>query len=127
MYGRGPHRSELAALIRGQELLPKESARSLRVLKHFYFGGASIGLTSAEHVQLALGQLARRIRRARTLIHSTIHLSALNSTRRRVFLHDLGPQAAAGGGYFLNLGGYGVVVDPGHGYLDNFYKLKRSL
>lgn len=40
---------------------------------------------------------------------------------------DLSPDRAAGGGYFLNLGGGGCVVDPGYGFLENFYALKHTL
>ena len=42
-------------------------------------------------------------------------------------LMDLSPDGAAGGGYFLNLGGFGCVVDPGYGFLQNFYALKHTL
>ena len=32
-----------------------------------------------------------------------------------------------GGGYFLALGDYGCVIDPGHHFLENFYKPPRTL
>jgi glyoxylase-like metal-dependent hydrolase (beta-lactamase superfamily II) len=34
---------------------------------------------------------------------------------------------AVGGGYFLTLGGYGCVIDPGHHFLDNFFGKNHSI
>ena len=33
----------------------------------------------------------------------------------------------AGGGYFLALGGYGCVIDPGHHFLNNFFKVGHQI
>ena len=97
------------------------------VLKAFYFGGACHGETRGERVSMALRELEHRMRRDKTIVPQSYTIEFAKTFSSSSPLMDLSPDRAAGGGYFLNLGGFGCVVDPGHNFLQNFYELKHTL
>jgi len=118
---------QLAELIKDKEAPRIDQEQALYILKAFYFGGGAGSLTCGERVQIAMRQLKGRMRRIRTLLPEHYTLECAKQYASFTVLQDLAPEPSGGGGYFLNLGGYGCVVDPGHDFLANFYLLRRSL
>lgn len=116
---------ELESLLDGRPAEPTANKES--VLKAFYFRcpQGSDSLTLWERVSDAHRNID--IRRDRTITAQGYTIEFAKTFSSATPLMDLSPDRAAGGGYFLNLGGFGCVIDPGYGFLNNFYALKHTL
>ena len=118
---------ELADLILGRDPVRLTPGAAPSMLKAFYFAGACDGLTPGERAVTARRYLEGRLRSKTTLVAEAYTLQFAKAYSSNTPLQDLAGDNAVGGGYFLALGGYGCVIDPGHNFLENFYKLPRTL
>ncbi|MBI5383708.1 MAG: MBL fold metallo-hydrolase [Verrucomicrobia bacterium] len=109
----------LAALMRG-ERLPAASRQAADVLKAFYFRGAAQGLTMGERTLAARDRLAVASWPGRTIDAYNYFIEFHKVFSSYTPLLDPARATSLGGGYFLALGSYGCVIDPGHHFLDNF-------
>ena len=117
----------LASLMAGTPA-PRATSRSARVLQAFYFTNLgskapSLGDTAAS----ALCRLKRSLRRERTFGADDFLIEFLKRYSSYTPILPAARTESVGGGYFLALGGTGCVVDPGHNFLDNFFRQRRSV
>ena len=113
---------EMEKLLNG---FPAEHTKNKNsVLKAFYCRcpNGNDGATLWEKVRDAQREIG--MRHDRTIAPEGYTIQFAKTFSSVTPLMDLSPDGAAGGGYFLNLGGYGCVIDPGYGFLNNFYQLE---
>lgn len=119
---------ELAECIKdNQRRSGDEGTERTSLLKAFYFAGALHSRTLGERVLESQTRLGDGMRRNRTISNDSYTIEFAKVYSSVTPLLDLSPDDAVGGGYFLNLGGFGCVVDPGHDFLANFYGLRRTI
>jgi len=117
----------LAALMSDKRIPIQPEKRAQHILKWFYFGDALTTSTRAEVVLAAENRLRDGLRhgRANNVLGYWIDFLKTYSSYTPCF--DGRSPESLGGGYFLKLGHYGCVIDPGHHFLDNFFKTTRTL
>ncbi len=105
------------------EVFTKESSD---ILKAFYLGGAKHDFTFSEIVYNEKKKIEKSLTRGRTIATELYFIEFLKKYSSYTPLLQSTVNESVGGGYFICLNNYGLVVDPGHHYLDNFYKNHRS-
>ncbi len=118
---------ELADLIDGHEPVRVQPRSKQSLLKTFYFAEAINKCTLGERTEAARRSLEKRLRDGHTITAEQYTLQFAKGYSSSTPLQDLAGDSVVGGGYFLALGRYGCVIDPGHHFLENFYQLPRTL
>ena len=78
-------------------------------------------------VEKSLAELANASRTGRTIMANDYYIKFLKMFSSATPIMKSRRMYAVGGGYFLSLGGYGCVVDPGHHFLNNFFANNHTL
>lgn len=115
----------LAALLEADHSVPGDG-RVHDVLKAFYFEGACKGFAPGERALKAKESRGEEYWPGKTIQGHEFFIEFHKVFSSYTPLLDPSKVSSLGGGYFLALGGYGCVVDPGHHFLDNFLS-KRSV
>jgi len=102
------------------------NVNNINILKAFYLGGAKHGLTLAEKAFIKKKEINRSLNRGETISTNEYFIQFLKVFSSYTPLLQSSVNQNTGGGYFLCLNKYGLVIDPGHHFLDNFYKAGRS-
>lgn len=97
------------------------------IVKAFYLGGANAGYTTAELVLRKKKRIEADVPAGRTIGKGQYFLEFLKKYSSYTPLLRYSPEESVGGGYFFCLDDYGLVIDPGHHFLDNFYKRGRCI
>lgn len=119
---------ELIDWIWGREPVRVPPGKIPSLLKAFYFGHARTGKTTlGERAVIARRLLEDRLHEEPTLVANAYTLQFAKAYSSSTPLQDLAGDTVVGGGYFLALDGYGCVIDPGHHFLENLYRLPRTL
>lgn len=92
------------------------------VMKAFYFQSAGLDPASTHGAQAAtaLRQIKSRLHPASGIAEESRFIEFLKGYSSFSVLLNSHDAKNIGGGYFLAAGGYGLVIDPGHHFLDTF-------
>jgi len=101
--------------------------RSNILLKRFYFGGAAVDTPCGKKVVNVLREFSESQRIGKTITANDYYIKFLKIFSSATPIMKSKRIHAVGGGYFLALGGYGCVIDPGHHFLDNFFDKNHSI
>ena len=102
--------------------MSKNESKAMQVLAKIYCGDNPL---SNKAEQELLG-FENRAKRTRTSDEHDSFIEIHKEFSSYTPIMDSGGRKVSGGGYFLVIGGYGCVIDPGHHFLANFYKHGRT-
>jgi ribonuclease BN (tRNA processing enzyme) len=105
-----------------------DGERAVSLLKKFYGLGSAKRHSLGSRAFDALSKLGRRLTHTRTIRGADNFIQFLKtySSYTPLLIKSSAPEKF-GGGYFAALGGIGCVIDPGHHFLDNFLRARRSI
>jgi len=105
----------------------ERSADPENFVKRFYFERGRKDVPPGLDAVLAKAELTGELRRQRTLESAAYGIQFLKRFSSFTPILSRSDAARFGGGYFAYFGDYGCVIDPGHHFLDNFFRANRSL
>ena len=111
----------------GSVLLQHLSSATVGILKAFYLGDSLSGSSLAEKVKKEQKSLQNSIRLERAIDPEDYYFQVLKDYSSYTPLLTSPQTGHLGGGYFLAIGGYGCVIDPGHHFIDNFSMAQHSI
>jgi hypothetical protein len=98
----------------------------LDIIRTIYFGGIKYDLSMSEIVNLRKIRLSENLKTGITIFGNNYFIQFYKNYSSFTPLLNLKRKTSLGGGYFLNLDNYGLIIDPGHDFLNNFYSAGRS-
>jgi hypothetical protein len=96
------------------------------LVRAIYLGNAALRPTIAEKVLKQKSSLSKKIATCQTIKKGKYFIQFYKYYSSYTPLLKSSAGLRLGGGYYLNLDGYGLVIDPGHDFLVNFYLGGRS-
>ena len=114
----------LYAILNGSK---PEGEDAATLLKCFYFAPAEGKEPLGRTAMTALDRVNQQLKRGRTLSGNDYYLQFLKAYSSASPVMRSRRAEAVGGGYFLCAAGYGCVIDPGHHFLDNFFRKNHSI
>jgi len=103
-----------------------QSNSNIDIIRKIYFGGAKYRLSMSEIVTENKCRITEKLITDKTILKGDYFIQFCKNYSSFTPLLKSSDKISIGGGYFLNLDGYGLVIDPGHNFLDNFYLARRS-
>ena len=112
------------------EVIHEDSLKKLNkdsdILRSVYFSGIKFGRSLSELVNDSKVKLSEKLNAHSTLFDDCYTIQFYKNYSSFTPLLRSSDNRNIGGGYFLNLDNYGLVIDPGHNFLRNFYSANRK-